>query len=315
MLRVGLIALAAWAIHGELAGLEAGALLAELRGFGAARFALAVAATVASFVVLGGIELMALGYVRLSKRIPRGTGMLTGFVANAFSQSVGVALLTGGAVRARAYRRYGVEGADVARMSAFVTVTVTLGLMTTGAAAFLESSAPLRLWRMVLPTRLVGAVLAVVVIAYLMWGILGTRGTRGTRGAGGVLGHGAWRVERPTRRASIGQVVIASLDWVITGSLLFLVLPAAIGIGFFTALRVYLVAQTVGTASHVPGGAGVFDLLVLALLAPLAPPASRAAIVASLIAFRVLYYFVPLVVACGVAAVAELRAPKLVHGT
>ena len=298
--------LAAWALHRELIGVNAGALLTELRGFGAARIALAGAATIVSFVVLGGIEVMALGYLRLLDVVPRRTGLVTGFVANALSQSMGVALLTGAAVRVRAYRRYGVDSGEIARLSAFVTVTATLGLMATGAGAFLASSAPLQLWHLLVPMRVVGAVLAATVAAYLAWSTIGTRRT---------VGHGAWRIVRPRLRVALGQIALASVDWLVTGSLLFLVLPAAIGIKFFTVLRVYLVAQTVGTASHVPGGAGVFDLVILALLLPLAGPASRAAIVASLVAFRVLYYLAPLVVACAVAAAAEMRAPGLARAT
>ena len=306
MIRVALLSLAVWALRAELVGLDRGALLAELRGFGAWRLVLAATATVASFVVLGGIELMALGYARRSADVPRSAAMLTGFVANALSQSIGVALLTGGAVRLRAYRRYGVGGVDIARLSGFVTLTATLGLMATGAAAFLASSAPLHLWHRELPVRLVGALLAASVGAYLAWSIVGQRD---------VVGRGAWRMARPTPRVAVEQVSVAALDWVVTGSLLFLMLPPALGIGFLRALRVYLVAQTVGTASHVPGGAGVFDLMVLALLLPAAGAGSRAAIVAALVAFRVLYYLIPLVVACLVAVAAEMRAPDLAHGT
>jgi uncharacterized membrane protein YbhN (UPF0104 family) len=72
--------------------------------------------------------------------------------------------------------------------------------------------------------------------------------------------------------------------------------------------------------SHVPGGAGVFELIVLALLAPITLPEHRAAVVASLVAFRVLYYLLPLVAATAIAVTAELlptrrvRAPEMHAG-
>jgi phosphatidylglycerol lysyltransferase len=296
-LRVALAVLAAWALRRELAGLDSSALVAQLRSYGWRHASLGIAATVASFVLLGAIELLGLRYGDHGDRVPRRVGLTTGFVANAMSQSIGVALLTGSAVRIRAYRRYGLDAGDVARVSAFVTITITLGLLATGAMAFLASSAPLHLWRYALPVRPVGALLALVVIAYLGWSVMG---------AGKMAAPDAWRIRQPSPTLAVQQVVISAIDWVITGSILYLVLPDALGVEYATALRIYLVAQTIGSLSHVPGGAGVFEALVLASLAQ-AGVAERSAIVASLVMFRVLYYLLPLMAACALAALAELR--------
>jgi uncharacterized membrane protein YbhN (UPF0104 family) len=224
--------------------------------------------------------------------------MTTAFVANAFSQSIGLALLTGGAVRLRAYARHHLDAADVARVSAFVTVTITVGLLATGAGAFLASTAPLRVGRVALSVHPVGVVLALIVLAYMAWSHLGSRET---------IGRGSWRLDRPTLTLAGRQIALASCDWLLTGSILYAVLPSSLVIGYGTALRVYLVAQTVAVISHVPGGAGVFELIVLALVDPLIAPEQRAAVVASLVVFRVIYYLLPLVGALAVAAVAELR--------
>jgi uncharacterized membrane protein YbhN (UPF0104 family) len=178
---------------------------------------------------------------------------------------------------------------------------VTLGLLATGAIAFLGSAAPLHLWQLILPVRLVGALLAVVVLAYLAWSAVGTRD---------MVGRGAWRITKPRTALALAQTSVASLDWIVTGSILYLVLPGAANVGYATSLRVYLVAQTVGTLSHVPGGAGVFELLVLALLAPVVPASLRAGVIASLVLFRVLYYLLPLIAACVVTGVAELRGSQ-----
>jgi hypothetical protein len=227
-------------------------------------------------------------------------------VANAFSQSIGLALLTGGAVRLRAYARHQLDTAEVARVSAFVTLTVTLGLLAAGAGAFLASTTPLQLWHVALPVHPVGVVLGLIVLAYLGWSHFGSRDTIGRRGR---------QLRRPDLPLAVRQIALASFDWLLTGTILFVVLPPALGIGYATVLRVYLVAQTVGVISHVPGGAGVFELLVLALLAPVTSPAQRAVVVASLVVFRVVYYLLPLVTALAIAAIFELsparRARKL----
>lgn len=289
--------LAVWALRRELHGLDAHGLMDALRAYGTRHVLLGIAATVASFALLGVMELVALRYARRAD-VPRRTGMATAFVANALSQAIGVALLTGAAVRLRAYRRYAMDASDVARISAFVTLGATLGLMATGAVAFLCSAAPLHLWRVTLPVHPVGALLGAVVLAALAWIVLGTRGS---------IGRGAWRITKPQPGMALAQAALASLDWVVTGSILYLALPSALAVSFATSLRVYLVAQTVGTLSHVPGGAGVFELLVLALLAPVVAPSLRAGVVAALVMFRALYYLLPLVAACVVSGVAELR--------
>jgi uncharacterized membrane protein YbhN (UPF0104 family) len=300
-LRVALVVVAAWTLRRELADVQFAALLAQLRGSGATPVLLGLGATVASFVLLGVLELLALRYVERARVVPRPVGLLTGFVANAMSQSIGVALVTGTAVRLRAYRRYAIDAGDVARVSAFVTASVSLGLLATGAVAFLASSAPLQLGALSLPVRPVGVVLGLVVVAYLAWSILGRHE---------AIGRGRWRIARPTASLAVQQMSWSALDWVVTGSILWFLLPHVLGIGFATALRVYLVALTVGTLSHVPGGAGVFEALVLTLLAPVTPPAGHTAIIASLVMFRVLYYLFPLVVACAVAGIAEVRAMR-----
>lgn len=296
-LRVGLVVLAAWALRRELSGLDVHALETQLRGYGWRLVVLGIAATAGSFAVLGILELFALRYAERARLVSGGVAMTTAFVANALSQSIGVALLTGSAVRLRAYQRHGIGASDVARVSGFVTLTATLGLLATGAVALLASSSPLLLWSHELPGRATGVLLGAVVVAYLGWCAFG---------AGRSIGRGRWHLALPTGHRAAGSLGLAAADWIITGSILFLVLPADLGIDYVTTLRTYLVAQTAGMMSHVPGGAGVFELFVLALLAP-GRQDIRPAIVASLVMFRVLYYLLPLIVACVVAAFAELR--------
>jgi phosphatidylglycerol lysyltransferase len=222
--------------------------------------------------------------------------MTTAFVANAFSQAVGLALLTGSAVRLRAYARRGVDAAAVARISTFVTVTITLGLAACSAIALLASREPLRITQAALPVRVVGASLALVVIAYVAWGSL----TRHDHVSGK-----RWPFRRPGAKVALGQLALSSLDWVVTGTVLFAVLPPAAGLHHGAMLRTYLVAQTVGMASHVPGGAGVFEAVVLTL-ATTGVPSQRAALITALVMFRVVYYLIPLLSALVVGGVAEL---------
>lgn len=295
-LRLVLLALASWALRRELAGVRAAELLSQFHAYGWRHAALALGCTAASFVTLGLIEVMALRAAGVHSRIPRRAAMTTAFVTHAFSQSVGLALLTGAAVRLRAYARYRMDASAVARTSAFVTLTVALGLIACGAGAFLASSEPLRLLGRELPVRPVGLVLAIVVLAYVVWGATASRK---------VLGRGRWQLTHPTARIAMGQLLLSTVDWLLTGTVLFALLPASAGIGYAEMLRAYFIAQTVGVASHIPGGAGVFEAVMLTLVAR-GDMAQQAAIVAALVMFRIVYYLLPLISAVIVSAVSEL---------
>jgi uncharacterized membrane protein YbhN (UPF0104 family) len=271
---------------------HAAELLRQLPGYG--RTTLALACTAASFLVLGAIELLAFRYAGVGAAIPRRTALTTAFVANAFSQTVGLPLLTGPAVRLRAYVRYRVDALTVAHLSVFVTLTVTLGLIAGGAGAFLASRQPLLLAGTSLPVRPIGVLLALIVAAYLAWSVFATHDS-----------IGRWRLRRPTARVAAGQLALSIVDWLLTGSVLFALLPPAAGIGYWELLRVFFVGQTVGVASQIPGAAGVFEVLVLTLSAR-GDASERAALAAALVMFRVVYYLVPLIVALVVAGLAEL---------
>lgn len=291
-----------WALRRELAGVHPGELLHHLASYGWRHAALALGCTAASFLVLGFVERLGLRYLGVASRVPRRAAMTTAFVSHAFSQSVGLALLTGAAVRLRAYARYQVDAAAVARLSAFVTLSITLGLLACSAVAFSAGTEPLRLAGASLPVRPIGLFLTIVVAAYLGWSVLATRET---------VGHGRWQLRRPSGRHAIGQLLLSGADWLLTGTVLFALLPPASGLGFLALLRIYLIAQTVGVASHVPGGAGVFEIVILSLAA--SDGASlRAPLVAALVLFRVIYYLAPFVAALGTAAIAELR-PRRGH--
>src|SRR4051812_31920582 len=89
-LRIGLLVLAGWALRRELAGLDVQTLVAQLRGYGARHVVLGVAATIASFVLLGVVELLALAYTRCLRLVPRGVALITPVVSHALSQSLRV---------------------------------------------------------------------------------------------------------------------------------------------------------------------------------------------------------------------------------
>ena len=304
-----LVAIALLVLRRELDGVGLGDLSAGLRSYGLRRVALALAFTAASFLTLGLLELLALRYVgkRAERIIPRRTAFATSFVATAYSQSVGLAILTGTAVRLRSYSRYGLDAMDVARLSVFVIVTATLGLITTGALAFLTTPGRVGFLTYSFSLAPLGVLLLLPIAGYIAWSVFGRSEFHG---------RGRWRIRRPSPGLALEQIGISSIDWVFAGTVLFFLLPPSQHVSYSGLLGVYLVAQTAASLSHVPGGVGVFEVIVLALLTipgvGRIPSRSMAAsLAASLLAYRVIYYLLPLCGAIALSAIAEtIRSRK-----
>lgn len=306
-LRIALLAVACWALRRELAGVRAADIVSRVLEYGLAHVALGLACTLGSFALLGAIEVLALRQTQrmasaTSMRVPTATVLATAFVANAFSQSIGLALLTGAAVRLRAYARYSIDAAGVARVTGFATLSTTLGLLAAGSVALLASSPLVRLRGAALPGRPAGILLAALVGGYLAWSAIGRPA---------AIGHGRWSLSRSPLPIAMTQVGLSAVDWLLTGTVLYAFLPDALGIGYWSLLRAYMIAQIAGVTSHVPGGAGVLEVVLLALLADAVPTGGRAALVASLAMFRVMLYLLPLLAALLVAGIAESRRFRL----
>jgi phosphatidylglycerol lysyltransferase len=69
----------------------------------------------------------------------------------------------------------------------------------------------------------------------------------------------------PGRRLTFLQLIITALDVAAAATVLYLLLPEAPPFGPF--LLVYLLALAAGVLSHVPGGVGVFEAILLAAFA------------------------------------------------
>ena len=290
------LALAAVALQRELTGIDRADVLSDLRSYGALELSAALALTAASFLTLGMLELLTLRHVGeagSARAVGRRTAITTAYMAHALSQSMGFAIFTGAAIRLRTYVGRGVGAITVARVSTFVTVTITLGLLAATGVALLGDALPGSHPAM---RRVVAGVAFILApIAYLAWSLLGRRE---------AIGRGAWRVLRPSPALASGQILLSALDWLITGMVLFLLLREWIAVPYSTFLAAYMLAQAVGFASQIPGGLGAFDATFLAILAP---RADTGALAASLVMYRVIYYLVPLAGALAMLGFSELR--------
>jgi phosphatidylglycerol lysyltransferase len=100
-------------------------------------------------------------------------------------------------------------------------------------------------------------------------------------------------VPLPRPRLAVGQLVLSSLDWLLAASVLFVLLPDG-ALPFITFAGLFLISILIGMISHVPGGMGVFEGVMVLLLSPYL---DSSAVLPALVVFRAIYFLAPLIIA------------------
>lgn len=268
-------------------------LLAAIHRTSSERILLAVLATAASFIALSGYDFSSLRYVGAAVK-PR-VVMLTSFIAYALGNTVGLGVLTGGAVRMRMYSAAGVETPQVGRAIAFNALAFGIGISTLGALGLLWGGKQVAVIAGLAPNllRTLAVLLLMAIAAFLTLCAARPELPLGSR----------IKLRLPTAKLALQQLAISVVELVFSAAALWFLLPHA-AIGFPGFLAFYAIAITLGIISHVPGGLGVFEAtMLLAYSGSL--PIDRLA--GALVLYRGIYYLLPLLVAVAMLAIFELR--------
>ena len=244
----------------------------------------AIALSVASYGVVVAHELVALRRVRrLVVPFPRVA--LRAFATYVVTHSVGPGFLGGGAIAYRMLAADGLATGEIADVMALNLVTFWLAVLFLGGATLVWTplQLPSRFPGLEPASRVVGGILLAAGMAYWTWTATGTRTVR-LRG---------FDVTLPGAGVTGLQIVLSALEWVLGAAALYVLLPHRSTLSLWRMIGVFVVARTVGLASHVPAGLGVFDAMIVVLLAnyPHTP-----ALVAGLLWYRTVY-LLPLVAA------------------
>ena len=261
----------------------------------------ALGATIVGFIILLGYEWSASRYAGVN--LPGRTLALGGFTAFAIGNAIGLSLLSGGSVRYRLYARHGLGAADVAHMTLFASLSLGCALPPLAALATLSNlpaaSAALRLPE----SLLAGIALAILLLgAVLAIGIYRRRLPEQPLRDNLLVRVGRRTLRLPGRRLTFLQLIITALDVAAAATVLYLLLPEAPPFGAF--LLVYLLALAAGVLSHVPGGVGVFEAI---LLAAFADKLGAAPLAAALLLYRLIYVVLPMLVACVLLLINEAQ--------
>lgn len=290
---IGLIALlvAIVFLSRRLREIEFSELAAHLKSIGGVRLSLVLLGTVLGYWILTCYDWLALRF--LGKGIAYSRVVFAAFVGYSISKNLGLSWLTGGSLRYRFYSRFGMTLVDVSKLLLFNTSIFLLGFFFWGGFSFLFF--PGAAEGTFLPERLfpmLGLLFWLLPFLYLF------------------ICHRCREIRFRGRRwplppLSIGlfQIFLGTVDVFVTLSILYLILPpGAVSLGTFIAA--YFMAQVVAITTHVPGGLGVFESIMLVLLGG---RLSEAALLSSLLLYRVIYFLIPMVIGIALLAIDEIR--------
>jgi phosphatidylglycerol lysyltransferase len=266
-------------------------VLAQLKNIPSRTLIVALLLTALDYLTLTGYDALAFRYVR--NPLPYRRIALSSFVSYAIGHNLSP--FGGSATRYRMLSTWGVQTEDIARIIAFGMLTFWLGLLFLGGMVHTVWPVSMELPGLRLTSsRAIGVVLLAVLGVYVAM-VAQRRGPIRLRG---------FEIAAPGPGITAAQLVISSSDWLVASLVLYTILPTSPELSFPIFLGIYLLAVVAGLVSHVPGGLGVFETAMVLLLAAYLPGDQ---VLASIVAYRVIYYLLPMVLAVFLLTAYEVR--------
>ncbi len=287
------------ALRHMLREVSVASVMAALDGISIGPILLSVLLVALSYLTLTGYDLIGLTYLR--RRLPYSKVALGSFLSYAFANNLGFALLTGGSVRYRIYSSERVTAGDVAILTVLCGLTFALSaVLMVGLCLLVEPvamAATLKIPQGI--ATVLGTLILLGLIAYVVWVGLAKR----------TVAWSSVRFALPGARSTLAQLAVGAADMCLASGALYVLLPGDPGVGYFVFVSVFAAAIALGLLSHVPGGLGVFETVMLLAL----PGLTTDQILASLLVYRCVYYLLPLMVAIGLLVWYEARHIPLLN--
>mgnify|MGYP000024224997 FL=1 len=244
---------------------------------------LASLASLGGYVALSSYDYLALRYVH--RKLSPLKWIFAGFIGFSVSNNAGHAIVSGGSIRYRLYARWRFHASEIVQMVTFSGFTylvacfflIILGYFLTPNHAFGEGSVSK------MTTEIITAVSAIGLLVYFGASLFYKKPI--------VIKDIAF--EMPSFRMALAQVFIGGADILLASLVLYFSMIPFLDISFDVFIGVFIIAQVLGVYSQVPGGLGVFEGLFLYIIPGDTDPAL---LFGALIAYRIIYYLLPLVI-------------------
>lgn len=277
LILVAAVLLAGWLIYRTLSKYSVDEIAASIMQIPPGHLLTAVGFVFLSYFCLTFFDALAVRYV--GRELAYKQVAIASFTSLAIGHNVGGAALSSGAVRYRFYSRWGLNAEEVAKIILFCGVTVGLGLITLAGLCCL-----------VMPAG------AARIIGFSETGVLIFGATCIAASSGylilacflrGSLRIFKWSFEMPSAPIAACQLIVGTVNFLCVSACLHQLLLAFGNPSFFDTATAYVSANAAALVSHVPGGIGVIEATVAFLL-------GSSASIGALVAFRAIYFFLPL---------------------
>jgi len=289
LLAVVVCAVAAYLVYRLVRQYDLAEVATALQSVPTLRFLTALGFAACSYLCLTGFDALGVRYAGKSLAYPKIA--LTSFVSLSLGHNIGLSALSSGAVRYRFYSRWGLELDHVAKIVLFSGLTVGLGLATLGGGALIlqpdlagDIAGLSRGYALATGIGLLFVVGLYLTLCGLVRGRLHIR---------------RWTLKLPPLRLAVPQVLIGTVNFACVAACLHQALLGVAEIEYLRVVSVYVIANGAVVISHVPGGLGVLESVVLLLL-------PQANVLAALVVFRIVYFLVPLALGSVALALTEI---------
>ncbi|MCP8466255.1 lysylphosphatidylglycerol synthase domain-containing protein [Pseudomonas sp. ZM23] len=249
-----------------------------------------------SYAIFSSFDVLSRFYI--GHPLPVRRVLTVAFVCNAFNLNLS-SWVGAVALRYRLYGRLGMTTGDITRILTFSLITNWYGYLLLAGGLFVCGFPNLPDdWSLGQSgLRLIGLLLLAVGAAYLL--------------ACGFARRRAWgwkryRLRLPGWRLAALQGIAGAGNWSMMALLIYSLLPDTAS--YPEVLATLLISSIAGVVLHVPAGLGVLETVFLTVLRD---HFSRGELLAAIIGYRVLYFLIPLLLACLVYLWLERHAKKL----
>ena len=257
-------------------------------------------------LLLGGLGLATLshalygfydlvGKLHTRHRVPAWETWAIAVASYAFNLNLG-SLIGGVAMRARLYARAGIDEATIAQIVGLSLATNWLGYSLVAGCLFASGAVTLPASAHIGVTVLhtLGVALILLAVGYVL--------------ACTRYGGRQWTVRGrcltlPSARIALLQLALSTANWALMGTVMYTLLRGAVP--YPTVLGVLMTASIVGVVTPIPAGLGVLEGVCLALLHG---QVRQGALMGAVLAYRALYYLLPLLGGIALYALLERYA-------
>jgi uncharacterized membrane protein YbhN (UPF0104 family) len=297
---ITIMAIAFWFVSKKLKGVTWADVQEGFESLPTSHIVVAILLTVLNYIILTGYDWIAIRH--LKKKLPF-SKMMSGAVVGYSCGNVLGWLFGGNIVRYRMYSKWGFSTLEIIALVSILSITFWLGLFLLAGVAFLVLPVHLpddvmkmltfesRLWGHIsFSQKLLGGIFLCCVAAYLISCLLIRNPIR----------FRDFSISLPPFRLSSMQLTVSAGDFLLATATLYALLPPDIvgpdKINFSTVLIAYLTAQIAAVLTHVPGGYGLLEVILLTFLE--GPDSSNTGpVVCAVLLFRLIYYFSPFLIA------------------